>query len=400
MFSSMQPECIVDVVGASEAETARLRLLFRMGAGRFASRWRFSDSEPPDLVFVDPADSLGEAAREAAAQAGRTCICLVEPGTEDGPDWALRRPLKLDAIVRMVNTLCAPAPVPAPEQAGRIVSQGENFFDVDLGDTAAAADALPEVRMPEIVRGHGAHDVEALFRRDPMANTTDMLVPHRLADDTSVEFTEGPTARTSARIDNTAERMGNHEQREAPNIDPRLRRSAVEDTRVFPLLDYLGKGLLGAAARIELGGLPALVLDPVNQCYHAEGDLSALELYCLQDLPFTGFKPLTSSELGQVRSALPAKPWIRLRWLVRYLTSEGKLSSQLDPGGKFRIERPLELARDYPTAYRVSTAMLRDLQPLHEIAKQANTGMTEVINVVNAYEACSLLQAQLRERFL
>lgn len=399
MSSFMQQERVVDVVGASEEEAARLRLLFRMGASRFASRWRFSDSDPPDLVFVDPRDSLGEAAREAAAQSGRVCICLVDLGTEDGPDWALRRPLKLDAIVRMVNTLCAPAQ--AAEPAPRIVSQGENFFDVDLGDAAAAPDdALPEVRLPEIVRGQGAHDVEALFRRDPMANTPDMLVPHRLEADTSVEFTEGPTARTAVRIDTTADRLGKLEQREAPNIDPRLRRSAVDDTRTFPLVDYLGKGLLGSAARIELGGLPALVLDPVNECYHAEGDLPSLELYCLQELPFASFKPLTSAELAQVRAKLPAKPWLRLRWQVRYLTSEGKLSSQLDPGGKFRIERPLELARDYPTAYRISSVMLRDLQPLHEIAKQAKAGMTEVINVVNAYEACSLLQAQLRERFL
>lgn len=397
-------EKIIDTVGCSEEEVARLRLLFRMGAARFKSRWKFSESEPPDLVLLDPETELGRAAREIAQQADRPYICIVELGTEDGADWALRRPLKLDAIVRMVNLLCAPAPAPvaaAAEPVIRVVSQGENFFDLDLGEEPAAAhdDGLPSIQLPEIVRGFGAHDVEGLFKRDPLANTAEALVPHRIGEGTAIEFTEGPTLRTAARIDETAERLRAMEAKEAPNIDPSLRRVVAQDTRRFPLIDYLTQSLLGAPERIEMPGLPWLVLDPVTQSYHSDADLPALELYCLQELPRASFAQLTSAELAAVRARAPAKPWLRLRWQVRYLTSNGKLSSQLDPAGRFRIERPIELARDYPAAFRVSTAMLRELQPLHEIAKQAKTSMTEVINVVNAYESVSLLESQLRERF-
>lgn len=395
-------EKIIDTVGCSEEEVARLRLLFRMGAARFKSRWKFSESEPPDLVLLDPETELGRAAREIAQQADRPYICIVELGTEDGADWALRRPLKLDAIVRMVNLLCAPAPVAAAaEPVIKVVSQGENFFDLDLGEEPAAAhdDGLPSIQLPEIVRGFGAHDVEGLFKRDPLANTAEALVPHRIGEGTAIEFTEGPTLRTAARIDETAERLRAMEAKEAPNIDPSLRRVVAQDTRRFPLIDYLTQSLLGAPERIEMPGLPWLVLDPVTQSYHSDADLPALELYCLQELPRASFAQLTSAELAAVRARAPAKPWLRLRWQVRYLTSNGKLSSQLDPAGRFRIERPIELARDYPAAFRVSTAMLRELQPLHEIAKQAKTSMTEVINVVNAYESVSLLESQLRERF-
>lgn len=395
-------EKIIDTVGCSDEEAARLRLLFRMGASRFKSRWRFSDSESPDLILLDPETEIGRAAREVALQLSKPFISIVELGCEDGPDWALRRPLKLDGIVRMVNLLCPPAAVEVTPAAPvlKVVSQGENFFDVDLEDSASAAgDGLPSIQMPEIVRGFGAHDVEALFRRDPLADSPEVLVPHRLGDDTSIEFTEGPTLRTSARIDETAERLRKLEAKEAPNIDPGLRRSATRDTRSFPLIDYLTQPLLGAAERIEMSGLPWLVLDPVSQSYHSEADLPALELYCLQELPRAAFAQLTSAELATVRARAPAKPWVRLRWLVRYLTSNGKLSSQLDPAGRFKIERPIELARDYPAAFRVSTAMLRELQPLHEIAKTAKASMTEVINVVNAYESVSMLESQLRERF-
>jgi hypothetical protein len=394
-------ERILDVVGCSEEEVARLRLLLRMGAARFASRWRISDTEAPELVLLDPETSLGKAARELALETGRPYICIVELGTEDGPDWALRRPLKLDAMVRMLNTLCPPPVAPGAEPAIKIVAQGEDFFEMDLGEasTAAPTDELPEVRLPEIVRGFGAHDVEGLFRRDPLANTPDVLVPHRLSDDTRIEYTEGPTLRTAARIDDTAERMGKRETQQAPNIDPSLRRNVSVDTSTHPLVDYLTKSILGAPARISLGGLPTLVLDPVSQCYHTDADLPALELYCLQELPRTAFEALTSADLAAVRARHPAKPWNRLHWQSRYLTSNGKLSSQLDPGGKFRIERAIELARDYPTAYRISTALLHELQPLHEIAKAAKASMTEVINVVNAYEAINLLESQLRERF-
>ncbi|MFY8136007.1 MAG: hypothetical protein ACOVKS_13475 [Aquimonas sp.] len=395
-------EKIIDTVGCSEEEVARLRLLFRMGAARFKSRWKFSESEPPDLVLLDPETEWGRAARDIARQAERPYICIVDLGAEDGPDWALRRPLKLDAIVRMVNLLCAPAPAAASAEAViKVVSQGENFFDLDLGEEPAAAldDGLPSIQLPEIVRGFGAHDIEGLFKRDPLANTAEALVPHRIGEGTAIEFTEGPTLRTAARIDETAERLRAMEAREAPNIDPSLRRVSTQDTRRFPLIDYLTQPLLGAPERIEMPGLPWLVLDPVAQSYHSDADLPALELYCLQELPRAAFAQLTSAELAAVRARVPAKPWIRLRWQVRYLTSNGKLSSQLDPAGRFRIERPIELARDYPAAFRVSTALLRELQPLHEIAKQAKASMTEVINVVNAYESVNLLESQLRERF-
>lgn len=397
-------ERILDIVGCAEEEVARLRLLLRMGAARFASRWRISDTEPPELVLLDPETALGKAAREVAQQAGRPYICIVELGTEDGPDWALRRPLKLDAIVRMVNTLCPPPAAAPAEPAVKIVAQGEDFFDMDLGDAPASApsapiDGLPDIRLPEIVRGIGAHDVEGLFKRDPMAGTPDVLVPHRLGDDTRIEYTEGPTLRTAARIDDTAERLGKRETQEAPNIDPSLRRNVTVDTRTHPLADYLTKSILGSPSRISLGGLPTLVLDPLNQCYHTDADLPALELYCLQELPRTAFEPLTSADLFAVRNRHPAKPWNRLHWQSRYLSSNGKLSSQLDPGGKFKLERAIELARDYPSAYRISTAMLRELMPLHEIAKAAKASMTETINVVNAYEAIGLLESQLRERF-
>ena len=249
------------------------------------------------------------------------------------------------------------------------------------------------------MRGFGAHDVEGLFKRDPLANTAEALVPHRLSERTAIEYTEGPTLRTAARIDETAERLRTLEAKEAPNIDPGLRRGNTQDTRRFPLIDYLTQPLLGAPERIEMPGLPWLVLDPVTQSYHSDAELPALELYCLQELPRAAFAQLTSAELASVRARAPAKPWIRLRWQVRYLTSNGKLSTQLDPAGRFRIEHPIELARDYPAAFRVSTAMLRELQHLHEIAKQAKASMTEVINVVNAYESVSLLESQLRERF-
>jgi hypothetical protein len=397
-----QPERVIDVVGTTDEESARVRLLFRMGAARFNARWRFSDSERPDLLLLDPATPLGAAAREVSLQLRHTFITLVDVGTEDGADWALRRPLKLDAMVRMVNLLCPPPlEKPAAAPSVNLVSQGENFFDLDLGDSLAKQfdDGLPDVKPAQIVRGQGAHDVDGLFRRDPMANTPEMLIPHRLGANTSVEFTEAPTLRTQARLDEIAERIGAREVEIAPNIDPRLRRSALEDTSSFPLLDYLTKPILGGPSRIEMGGLPPLVLDPVNEAYHADVDLPALELYCLQELSRSSFKALTSTELAQVRVKIPAKPWLRLRWQVRYLTAEGKLSSQLDPGGKFKLQRPIELARDYPTAYRVSSAMLREFLPLHEIAKVAKVGMTEVINVVNAYDSVNLLDAQLRERF-
>jgi hypothetical protein len=43
--------------------------------------------------------------------------------------------------------------------------------------------------------------------------------------------------------------------------------------------------------------------------------------------------------------------------------------------------------------------MMRGLMPLHEIAKLANAGMNEVIDVVNAYDTIGYLEHEMRPRF-
>ena len=395
-------ERIIDYIGSSEEEAARLRLLLRMAGGKLKSRWRFSDADTPDLLLIDPDTAMGRAAREAALEADRPYICIVDLGVEDSADWALRRPVKLDALVRMLNTLAPPAiPLAAPSQPAVIVSQGESFFDLDLDDAhiPAAASAFASGGGKATQRTH-AVDHDALFRRDPMANTVEAIVPHALDTNTRIEYTDAPTARTQAKIDRSDDRvLLQKSQPGDPNIDPTMRRQVVSDDRSYPLSDYLDGPLLGAAEVIEWSGLPLLVLDPVEKVYHSPADLSGLELYALQRLPRSQFGSLTRMDLGRYREMYPAKPLARLRWLVRYLASGGQLAAHLDPGGTFRLTRYLELARDYPIAFRISSVMMRGQLPLHEIAKLANAGMNEAIDVVNAYDAIGYLEHEMRTRF-
>ncbi|HRF55222.1 MAG TPA: hypothetical protein PK027_12310 [Aquimonas sp.] len=395
-------ERIIDYIGGSEDETARLRLLLRMAGGKLKARWRFSDSETPDLLLLDPETSLGRTAREAAIEAHQTFISVVDLGVEDGADWALRRPIKLDALVRMLNALMPTRVADQPRKpAPVIVSQGESFFDLDLNDahipsaaSAFAADGIAST--PRQVQ----EDYDALFKRDPMANTVEAIVPHSLHTDTSIEYTDSPTARTHAKIDLTEDRVVLRKtQLGDPNIDPTLRRQVHADDRSYPLSEYLDGSLLGAAEMIEWSGLPLLVIDPVEKVFHSPADLAGLELYALQRLPRNQFKSLTRMDLGRYREMYPAKPLARLRWLIRYLGSGGQLSTQLDPGGSFRLTRYLELAKDYPVAFRISSVMMRGLMPLHEIAKLANAGMNEVIDVVNAYDTIGYLEHEMRPRF-
>jgi len=395
-------ERIIDYIGGSDDETARLRLLLRMAGGKLKARWRFSDSEPPDVLLLDPETMLGQAARDAALEAQQVFISVVDLGVEDGPDWALRRPIKLDALVRMLNALMPTAAVaPSIKPSSVIVSQGESFFDLDLNDAhiPGAASAFASGGTASTPR-QIQEDYDALFKRDPMANTVEAIVPHSLDTHTSIEYTDSPTARTQAKIDLTEDRvLLRKTQLGDPNIDPTLRRQVVTDDRSYPLSDYLDGPLLGAAEVIEWSGLPLLVIDPVEKVYHSPADLSGLELYALQRLPRNQFKSVTRMDLGRYREMYPAKPLARLRWLIRYLGSGGQLSAQLDPGGSFRLTRYLELARDYPVAFRVSSVMMRGLMPLHEIAKLANAGMNEVIDVVNAYDVIGYLEHEMRPRF-
>ena len=387
----------VQYVGGSDEESAHLRLLLRKARSRLQAQWTWDeDAAEPDLLLADPATLAGDAALVEARNAGRPFISVVDRDAPDSGEWQLRRPLKADALVRVVNAL-------TPSSGGGLdmTGQDEDFFSTDLGEDLALLDPEAYASIPTGAAGgrpatpEELEDFEALFKRDPLEGSPRIAIPTRLGADTTIEAAHGGSARSEARREQVRERLAQGLD-DAGRERPLAQRSA-EDLRILALVDFLDPAVLPAPARTTHGGLVQLVLDPKQACFHSPASLEDLELYCLQMIPVSSWERLTSGELAGIREQMPVRPWAQLRWLYRLLNSNQRLARHLDPGGRYWLTGQLDLGEDYPGARAIAAAMEAPLK-LNEIAERAGTGVGEVINVVNAFDAIGLLGWELRDR--
>jgi hypothetical protein len=392
---------IIDCIGASDEDIAHIRLLLRSSRIHLQEVWRWGTEDQADLVIVDTSSLIGESARRRTHQRGIVCARLIGVDDPSCDGRYLRKPLKREDFVALLDGIGSSTVAPLA-----ILTQGDDFFDLDLGepdfsdmeDLAVSLSGEDEARREAIRREHEAfHDT---LRRDPLAAAPQFLIPEGLSEGVGVEFVRDATVRSASRANASAHPFQSHE-RDDSFIDPRFRRdleAVNDDDATWPLIDYLTRNLLGGPARIVLPGHTELVLDPKNVVFHAEGRMPALEGYCRQPLRVGDWRRLVNYELDALRLRVPARPYLRLIWTDRFIRSDGYLASHLDPGGTYRLTRWLELAQDYPRAFRVGANMMQPLK-LHEIARASEVGLAEVFDVVNAYEAIGYVEWAHRERF-
>ncbi len=385
---------IIECIGASDEDIAHLRLLLRTAALHLRDIWRWGSEDKADLVIVDTRSLIGGSALRRIRQRGIACARLIEADDPASDGRLLRKPLRRDDLVALLNGVGDSSIAPLT-----IMSQGDDFFDMDLGESDSA-DELPvmdfSLRRNDVERGN--EDFEALFRRDPLAMKPEYMIPEKLGG-AGVEFIRDATARSESRADAFGNPFSRHAVADE-NVDPSFRRDMhmrADDNELHSLNDYLDGRLLGGPARIVLPGAPSLVLDPKEQVFHSDGMLPELEPYCREPLRFGAWERLVVSQLVALRARVPARPYLRLRWMERYVMSNGYLASHLDPAGTYRLTRWLELAHEYPRAFRIGSNMLK-LMRLDEIAHASNVAIAEVFDVVNAYEAIGYVEWKHRER--
>ncbi len=382
---------IIECIGATDEDMAHLRLLLRIAAMDLTDSWSWGREARADIVIVDAGNLIGNSALRRTLQRGIDCAQLIEADAPAPDGRYLRKPLRREALVALLNGLARSAIAPMT-----IMAQGDNFFDMDLGESDEV-DGLPvlDLALKRSDAERDLDDFEAIFKRDPLADTSQFLIPEKLSLDAGVAYVGDATARSATRASDSdpyptaglsADRIGSdfHYEGQVDNIE------------AHPMSAYLSGRLLGGPARIALPGAPALVLDPKGQVFHAQGKLRTLEIYCREPLRLDAWERLVSSELHALRDRVPARPYLRLQWLASFLASGGYLAKHLDPGGSYRLIKWLELAQDYPRAFRVGSNMIAP-QNLAEIAHASDVSMAEVFDVVNAYDAIGYLEWTRRE---
>jgi len=384
---------IIDCIGASDEDIAHLRLLLRTAKIHLRDIWRWGPELKADIVIVDTRSLIGDSALRRTLQRGIACGRLIEADDATPEGRYLRKPLRREDLVELLNGVGVSTIAPLT-----ILTQGDDFFDLDLGES----DQSPELSSVDTAFRRSLVELEhesfeALFRRDPLEHKPEFMMPEKLDTAVGVEFVGDATARsvTRSEIGNPFARGDLAEE----HIDPSFRRDLQAreiGATTHAFIDYLNGRLLGGSARIQLPGSPALVLDPKEQVYHSEGGLRALEPYVREPLRMDAWERLVNFEMAALRERVPARPYHRLQWMARFITSDGYLASHLDPGGSYRLTRWLELAHDYPRAFRTGSHMLKPLR-LHEIARASDVSLAEVFDVVNAYEAIGYVEWTRRE---
>ena len=393
------------VIGLEEEDEAHLRLLMRRAAiDHLAHRWHWGSEDRADLVVVDPTTFAGQMARNRAYNSGRRCALYNAPDDElRESELRLPRPMKLEPVSELLNEVGTATEI---EASASVIPARENFYEIDgLSPADLAIEEEDEIVELHLESGEQREEMPAqglddLIKTDTAASKPAFAVQLELKEDTTIEASRRVTARNEKRV---ADASGSARKPERPERAPEINFApvAVEQAAGVQtpnsLRDYLRGNLLGGPATLTLPGSPPLTLDPKGRVFHSPAtSLGALTPYCRKALPSRDWHALTTTELARVRDEQPAQPYSRLIWLATLVQSGGRLAAHLDPGGRYRLKDGVVLEADQPSHAKISQVM-RDMAKLNEISAVSGAPMTEVFDVINAYEAIHALETERRQ---
>jgi hypothetical protein len=149
--------------------------------------------------------------------------------------------------------------------------------------------------------------------------------------------------------------------------------------------DYLSGNALGGAVKLQVGGAPALALDPASQTYAGSATLKPLLPYVDSIIKEGEFGTILPAEYERIKGATGgAQPYMRLLWLCGLSVGNGNLLPGYSPTKKFLLTKWPQIEREYPKHFRLATVMMKGPALVREIAEQAGVGENEVIDFVNA----------------
>lgn len=404
----------LSIVGTTEETAAHIRLLLRMAGTRLKHRWELRDAPDADLAIIEPHDDVASSAIRTRCQAAGipfAILCDREDIIVHG--MALRRPLKVDQLVAILNTAGA-----MRTETDIVTGLDADFYNTELGDLVPTGKggsvwdepehALPDVPLSRAVPADGAEAADAfslLVHGDPL------IEPEPEAplvdEDTQVEAAlGGNSARQTLRREDAATRAAASLIGVTPldvlpiSVDPlypsqKTTSPPPADTAALPAL--LREGAILSPVRISAEGLPDVVLDPKLRRFYTQGQLHELLPYADAGPDTVRHAAIAGSELARVRESRIPRSFDELNWLFALAASHGRLDPRLDPGGSYSIRNPFVAAPELRAHGRIAALMTTSM-PLHEVARASGARMEEVFDIVNAYHAIGRIDYTPRQR--
>ena len=398
----MARERIVDYVGASDEELARLRLMMRKAGKQLVEKWRLrtEPDERPDLLLVDPTSVVGSTELARAREGAMPCVVVADEGSTAGAQDILQRPFKVEDVVKMLNAAgmaAMTAALPTPKVAQAQITH--NVFDdifTPAQDTATAVELdfdFGELSfdIPTAAFKTGFEESEALFKHNADREHRAALKDIKLGEDIEIEATDGHTERTGAKQEARAS-GAIYVSSKPPDLAKPVAEEPIlaDDTERFQLSAYMTRSLLPGPSRLVHGNLTPLTLDPRSKLFYAKGTLCVFEQHCMRQIPRGSWQALSAAEFAEVREQFSGRDYVELQWLSAYLNSGGRLANHMDPSALYRLRKPFNLGRDYPQASKIVGLMQRSSRPA-DLAINVRCDIGEVYNVLNAFDAIGYL---------
>lgn len=363
-------------VSASELE--QIKAL--MHGMQLPTRWEWTgDAAQADVVLIDVDSLYGHMDWLKAQSQGRKMICLTASSMGE-QDVVIARPISVGGIKHALA-----------------LSAGD---DLGTGGVKPVANNTPISTTPvRPVRVTGEQPVVAAA---PVRSEAPAVAARRVIGEQATIPAAPPAAAAVAFSPPPIRITG--QQRVVPAAAPV---ATAEPVPLRPVASTLADFLLGdeldQPAMIARAGLPALVVDLVNDRYYGGLTLKPLLPYCQGRIERSEWKPVPEKDLAALRAGGSGLPISRLLWLYTLGTSNGvALLPGLDNNARFKLLKWPQIEREFPKHFRIATAMMKAPSLLTEVSEFAGAALGEVIDFVNAYAAigvvCPENQSALTDR--
>jgi hypothetical protein len=363
-------------VSASELE--QIKAL--MHGMQLPTRWEWTgDAAQADVVLIDVDSLYGHMDWLKAQSQGRKMICLTASSMGE-QDVVIARPISVGGIKHALA-----------------LSAGD---DLGTGGVKPVANNTPISTAP--VRAARVTGEQPVVPAVPVRSEVPAVAARRVTGEQATIPAVQPAAAAAAFSPPPIRITG--QQRVVPAAAPVV---AAEPMPLRPTASTLADFLLGEEldqpAMIARAGLPALVVDLVNDRYYGGLTLKPLLPYCQGRIERGEWKPVPEKDLAALRAGGSGLPISRLLWLYTLGTSNGvALLPGLDNNARFKLLKWPQIEREFPKHFRIATAMMKAPSLLTEVSEFAGAALGEVIDFVNAYAAigvvCPENQSALTDR--
>lgn len=316
--------------GMDRGEEASLKVLFVESNTRLGQPFELAPEAEADLLVVDVDSIYGHMTWLKTHGSGKTVVALSSRIVNEA-DHSLVRPVTEAALHALLERLATGVDAAPAAEADAMEMPA-------AADAGEAADAEPPA-------------VEAMADGDEeAAGPTPAPVIEQ-----PVEMAAAPEAAPAALA-------------EPPEASP----------DELQLIDFLRAGALPGPARLDLPGVPPLLVDPARQVYAGPAQVKALIPHTTASVRAADWTPIAADA---VDAAGTPQPLARLVWLCA-LTG----GRPVDAGDtrRFKLAKWPQIEREFPKHFRIATAMMKGPATLAEIAEASGAGVAEVADFVNA----------------